>query len=200
MSRTRHDVLTEFRTAEILRAATALFADRGFAATTVEDIAHAADVAKGTVYLYFPSKEDIYRAAFLRNVDELKERSLAALGQPGDVAAKLLAFVRTKLAYFDEHHPFFAVYFAEMAGGAGSGGLQDALESSWQAQIDALTALLEDGIRAAEVRPLKAQAVASAIFDLTRSTVIRRARRQASPPADEDARVVFDLLWKGLSA
>lgn len=50
---------SEQRRKEILDAANGLFAERGFSETTVEDIAQAAGVAKGTIYLYFQSKEHI---------------------------------------------------------------------------------------------------------------------------------------------
>lgn len=49
------------RREEILDASLRLFADKGFDATTVQDIAVAADVAAGTVYLYFSSKDEILR-------------------------------------------------------------------------------------------------------------------------------------------
>lgn len=50
---------TEQRRDEILHASLRLFSDKGFHETTVEDIANAAGVAKGTIYLYFQSKEHI---------------------------------------------------------------------------------------------------------------------------------------------
>lgn len=50
------------RPPEILEAALALFAERGFAATRLEDVATAAGISKGTIYLYFPTKEDLFRA------------------------------------------------------------------------------------------------------------------------------------------
>ncbi|MDP9067969.1 MAG: TetR/AcrR family transcriptional regulator [Actinomycetota bacterium] len=52
------------RRQEILDAALRLFNERGFESTTVADIARAAGAAKGTVYLYFPSKEDVLRGLY----------------------------------------------------------------------------------------------------------------------------------------
>jgi AcrR family transcriptional regulator len=52
----------EARPGEIVAAALASFAERGFAATRLEDVAAAAGISKGTIYLYFPTKEDLFRA------------------------------------------------------------------------------------------------------------------------------------------
>jgi AcrR family transcriptional regulator len=50
------------RPEEIISAALEVFADRGFAATTLEDIARKAGVTKGTIYLYFENKEALFKA------------------------------------------------------------------------------------------------------------------------------------------
>jgi AcrR family transcriptional regulator len=52
----------EARPEEITAAALALFVERGFAATRLEDVAARAGVSKGTVYLYFANKEDLFKA------------------------------------------------------------------------------------------------------------------------------------------
>ena len=50
-----------------------LFADRGFAETTVEDITEAADVGKGTFFNYFPSKEHIFAVHAAMQVEKIHE-------------------------------------------------------------------------------------------------------------------------------
>jgi len=63
----------EQRRHTILRAAEEVFVERGLAATTMDDIARAAEVSKGTLYLYFKSKDDLYLAIATATVAELLE-------------------------------------------------------------------------------------------------------------------------------
>jgi len=73
------------RPSEIADAALALFSERGFAATRLEDVAIRAGVSKGTVYIYFPTKEDLFRAVLrqglLPNLEAM-EQALAAFDGP----------------------------------------------------------------------------------------------------------------------
>lgn len=52
----------EARPGELINVALDLFAEHGYAATRVEDVAAQAGVSKGTVYLYFPTKEELFKA------------------------------------------------------------------------------------------------------------------------------------------
>jgi AcrR family transcriptional regulator len=56
------------RPQELLAAAMTLFVERGFAATRLEDVAAQAGVSKGTLYLYFTNKEELFKAVVRENV------------------------------------------------------------------------------------------------------------------------------------
>jgi AcrR family transcriptional regulator len=58
----------EARPQELLAAALDLFVERGFAATRLDDVAARAGVSKGTLYLYFTSKEELFKAVVRENV------------------------------------------------------------------------------------------------------------------------------------
>lgn len=60
--RQRRERRKEARPGELLDAALTLFVEKGFAATRVEEVAAAAGVSKGTLFLYFPSKEELFKA------------------------------------------------------------------------------------------------------------------------------------------
>ena len=71
------------RPGEIIAAALEVFAERGFAATRLEDIAKQANLSKGALYLYFETKEDLFRAvvgeAVAANLDHLEKAVQADL-------------------------------------------------------------------------------------------------------------------------
>lgn len=66
---------------EVLDAALAVFAEKGYAATRVEDVARQAGVSKGTVYLYFASKEALIEGIVRRAVAPIAQRALPDLEQ-----------------------------------------------------------------------------------------------------------------------
>lgn len=72
------------RAGRILNAASDLFARYGFDKTTMDDIAQAAHVSKGAIYLHFRSKEDLFDALILRENDQLELELMRRLEADGD--------------------------------------------------------------------------------------------------------------------
>ena len=78
-------------TEAILRAGRRLFGERGFAATTMDDIAEAADVAKGAVYHHFKTKEAVFEAVFEQVSGDLVQDIDRAVRSEKDVLAAIVA-------------------------------------------------------------------------------------------------------------
>ena len=76
--------LPEERPKQILDAALAVFAERGLSAARLEDIAKRAGVSKGTIYLYFANKEELFRGVVRSTVIQFIERGEAAFEQNRD--------------------------------------------------------------------------------------------------------------------
>ncbi|HMS80722.1 MAG TPA: TetR/AcrR family transcriptional regulator [Burkholderiaceae bacterium] len=81
----------ESRPAELLDAALDLFVERGYAATRLDDIASRAGVSKGTLYLYFANKEELFKALVRENIVRLLDRFRAEVEDSEAPAAELLA-------------------------------------------------------------------------------------------------------------
>jgi AcrR family transcriptional regulator len=67
-TRSKHARRKEARPGELLEAALDLFVEKGFAATRSEEVAARAGVSKGTLFLYFPSKEELFKAVVRENI------------------------------------------------------------------------------------------------------------------------------------
>ena len=70
----------ESRPAELIAAALDLFVERGFAATRLDEVAARAGVSKGTLYLYFDSKEDLFKAMIADRAAPVARSALPADG------------------------------------------------------------------------------------------------------------------------
>jgi AcrR family transcriptional regulator len=80
----------EARPAELLAAALACFAERGFAATRLEDVAARAGVTKGTLYLYFRSKEELFKAVVRQSLVPSIARGEAIVAQSDEPSIALI--------------------------------------------------------------------------------------------------------------
>ena len=78
------------RPAEIIAAALASFAERGFAATRLDDIARRAGVTRGTLYLYFPSKEELFKAVVRQRLLPVLEHGEQMMAMAGDIPTAVL--------------------------------------------------------------------------------------------------------------
>jgi TetR/AcrR family fatty acid metabolism transcriptional regulator len=98
----------------LVEAAARAFARSGFDRASVDDIARDAGVAKGTTYLYFPSK----RALFLAALDELRQRlgTLPDAARDGAPAQRLRAFVRLHLDVARQAPDLFRCYTSALFG------------------------------------------------------------------------------------
>ena len=80
------------RPGELLEAALDLFVEKGFAGTRVEEVAQRAGVSKGTLFLYFASKEDLFKAVVREYVGSHLRAGLELLAVRQEPAADLLAY------------------------------------------------------------------------------------------------------------
>ena len=86
------------RPEEILEAALEVFSDQGLAGARVEDIAARAGVSKGTLYLYFSGKEELFKEAIRAKVRRTME-NLSSATPPGEPLERLTRFIDAYWAY-----------------------------------------------------------------------------------------------------
>ena len=97
----------EHRKEEIVDAAQKLFLEKGLQTTTMDEIAEAAELSKGTIYLYYKSKEDLYLAVIMRWMQTLHEMFDAKIKTEQNVVRALMILQDTYLDFFDQHRSYF---------------------------------------------------------------------------------------------
>ena len=114
-SQDRREKERESRRSAILKAARKLFFDRGLKNVTVDNIAAKAEVSKGSVYLYFKSKEEIYTQILINdsiNSFQDLEKKFSAKDAPAEEL--LLAFADNYIDYFLNENELFRILMTFM--------------------------------------------------------------------------------------
>ncbi|MBS0261206.1 MAG: TetR/AcrR family transcriptional regulator [Planctomycetes bacterium] len=188
--------LQERRREEILDAAAEVFAKHGFAVTDVQEIADKIGVGKGTIYRYFPSKEELFLAAVDHGMRQLKETVDAAVGTVEQPLERIGEGVRAYLTFFDEHPGIVELLIHERA------HFRDRMRPTYFVHREANMAPWEDLfhelIRAGIVRDLPVEQITGVISDLLYGTMFTNyfaGRKKSLASQCEDA---LDILFRGL--
>lgn len=185
----------------ILRSARCVFGKQGYNETNVENIAEQAGIGKGTLYLYFKSKEDIYFAALLedcRKMAELtRERMMAASGWE----QKLAAFLQVRFDYLETHRDFLRIYLTEFRGLLTRGvPLHADMYQAMRRSEEQLAQVFSAAIAQGEIRPIDPELAAGAVSDLVRGLIERELAGLGLFTRAAEAKFTLDLLCRGLQA
>lgn len=180
----------------LFRAALQLFAEKGFAETTVEDITEAADVGKGTFFNYFPSKDHILLAFGEMQLGKL-EAMIAAWRTSGEPIRNFLRSLGVRMTQEPVRNP--AVVRALLQGYLSTTPVRAAM-IDLQRRVQALhTEMIQTGQERGEIRKdMPASEIAHAFRQTIFGTLLMWS---LSGDATLNARMesAFDLLWSGLA-
>jgi TetR/AcrR family fatty acid metabolism transcriptional regulator len=197
---TKKEIVTAFRTREILAAARKLLERRGPEAMTMEEIAADAGVAKGTLYLYFQSKDDLIQALITRVGENILRDVEASLKAPGTPPEKLIRMVSVLLEYLNRERLLFPIYARELVRGEGESreGFRRNYQELEERFVTLVTGLFAEGIAAGQFIPANPRLLTFLIRGLVRATgYYQRAEGQADA-AKEALPVILTLLSSGL--
>src|SRR5256714_675602 len=195
----RRDSTSSPKRDAILRAAIDVFAERGFFNAQVADVARAAGVAAGTVYLYFKSKDDLLVSIFERSMREGLAKGRAAVAQPCDPRERLLRLARAHLARLGHDRNLAIVFQVELR--QSTKFMERFSATLLRDYLGLIREAIADGQREGLFRAdVKATAMAKMLFgalDEMATNWILSRRRYA---LEADADTVVDLFVNGARA
>lgn len=100
----------------IIDAAESLFFTKGFPATTIDEIAAAAELSKGTIYLYFKTKEEIFVAIVQRGLHLLADMVREATAKASTGKGRIRAIGQALLTFYQRHPGHFTAMFYQHDG------------------------------------------------------------------------------------
>jgi AcrR family transcriptional regulator len=194
--KTKQQVVSEFRRTSIIDAARSVFARKGFAGSIIDEIANEAGIAKGTVYLYFRSKKQIYRAVLDQDMEFVKKGTLDAIDAAKSLKDKIRAFTLTRLENAETRKEFFRIMDTE----SGALSYTRSQYRDWLREpVLRLATAIEDASKQGTIRCISSEKVAWIIADMTRGTIQRRLLEQNDTLPSEDSEFLLSFIWTALA-
>jgi TetR/AcrR family transcriptional regulator, fatty acid metabolism regulator protein len=183
----------------ILRAATRVFARNGYFNSKVADIAREADVADGTVYLYFKSKEEILHSIFDQNMAEAIAAGRVLIEKLRDPGEKLRRIAHLHLERLGADRDLAVVFQVELRGSTKF--MQEFSAAGFAEYLGLLRKTFEEGQRSGVFRKdLNAKLVSKILFgaldEMATNWIISKRNYKLEPMAA----VVMDVFLNGVSA
>jgi AcrR family transcriptional regulator len=195
----KQKVVAEFRRAEILEAARKVFAKMGFEQATVDRIADTAGVAKGTLYLYFPSKREVYLDALRQGIETLQQATVRRMAESKDIAGQIHAFIDTRVRFFEENRDFFRIYHSEFGNLLiHPAHLTKSFRDLYCKQGKMLASVIEKAVKQRTIECDRPELTAFAIYEMTRGLITQRLLGWSQSKVEEDIESLFQLVWKGI--
>ena len=194
--RPRDDSLPGRRREEILDAASVVFAREGYPKTDVQVIADRVAVSKGTVYRYFPSKQELFFAAVDRGLRRMHETVTAAADAAADPLERMAAAVRAYLAFFKAHPELVELLIQERA------EFRDREKSVYfehrDARIGPWRGQLQNLIAAGRLRGVPVERIVDVAGDLVYGTMFTNHFAGRHKPHEDQAEDILDVLFHGI--
>jgi AcrR family transcriptional regulator len=186
---------------QLLDAGRAVFSELGFHSATVDQIADRAGVGKGTVYLYFRSKQELYFAIVEHDLEELYAETVQQMGNAKTAFDRIRAYMRVRCEFARSRHDFLRLLATE------SGTLISGNET-FKHLISVvypdrsrllLQNVLHDAISRGEMRELQVDAAARLLYDLAFGIVRRRLTNDPDLNIEDELNIVLDVLRNGMA-
>lgn len=197
---TRKEILTAFRTQEILAAARRILDQRGLEAMTMDEIAATAGVAKGTLYLYFHCKDDLLQAMITQVGENILRDIQAVVTAPGTPADRLIRMVSVLIEYLNRERLLFPIYARELLRGK-----KECREGFWshyqeieEKFLALVTGLFAEGIASGDFVAANPRLLTFLLRGLVRATGYYQRDEGEVDVAQEALPVILNLLSSGL--
>ena len=156
----------EARREEIIDAAQKIFFQKGLQIATMDEIAEAAELSKGTLYLYYKSKEDLYLAVMMRGMDTLHDMFSGVLSADHPTLKAIANLGEAYYEFFKEHRNYYRMFYFFENPQVHKQVSEEMLQSCaghngkvWTIVIDLIKRGIEEGVIQGDIDPKQAAVI-----------------------------------------
>jgi len=190
---------------EILQAAKEVFASNDYSSATLEDIAAKAELSKGTIYLYFNSKADLFLSTFEMGMEQMVSIMLETLSaNSDDPIAGIKDIIQCQLIFCEENSDLFKIMSSEGAQlelhteMAKSGDFHQRIIKTMSQSIKVLADYIESGIKTGIYKKVSPIDVAFALRSVIQGFAFRWIMEPEEGKLSDKAEFISTLFLDGL--
>lgn len=182
----------------IMRSAEVLFAERGYDATSIGEIALRAEVNRALLYYYFRHKEDLYITILSEGIAMLREMTLEAISQPSTAVEGIRSFLRGYLQFSESRPGLVRIVYREIVGAQRHDPQSKQFAQQFVATLTMVRELLQRGVENSEFRMHDTFKGAVSLFGMMNAFITIDYLEERHYPHDELVEHVLNTFILGL--
>jgi TetR/AcrR family fatty acid metabolism transcriptional regulator len=179
----------------VLKTALTLFAEKGYEKTTVEEIALKSEIAKGTVYLYYPSKDAIYNEV-IHSASEVRRKYIQSTGAglEEDIRRTLAKLIMSELRFARAEKRLYRLLMSNERNDEGA--FSENNRSLRRGFLVELTDLIQQGMARGVIREGNPTLLGQLLNGMVRGSY-QMLEENSSITVDQVVLSILDLVWRG---
>lgn len=195
----KQDVVARFRTEAIIRATREVIAEQGVE-FTLDRVAEKAGVAKGTLYLYFPSKDELVFRVLKEGIATLLVRTREAMETDRPLVERLRRMIGVQFDFVLANRSLFLYYRAQMGGSehAAQKDFHCRMQEEYDQFLELMIVHFRRAMKTDEIRRLEPRKLARVFAGTVDSVLIDHILEGQDRPIEEDVDFVLDVVLHGI--
>lgn len=194
----------ENRRNEILQAAWEVFSSKDYGTATLDDIAEAAELSKGTIYLYFQNKADLFFSTLAMGVENLFSIAQEVILSHDDPVVGLTETIRRMLEFSDDNVGFFRILSSERAHFEmqveveGIAKFKERMTDIANKGVKTVTDYIQRGVDMGVFRQVNTEDAAFLLLEFIRGSFFRRIHSPSEFRISEKAESITSIFLDGV--
>lgn len=198
----------QVKAAKILEAAKEVFFEKGYYGTRIETIAERAGVGTGTIYLYFNSKIELYKAIQNEGLDILVSMVEETISWPGMTAlAKMSAIASTYFRFYDEYREYFDIIAVLCATPAElketETEISHVIDGKTYQLLKLIEGVVKEGVQNGEIVPIDTWKATNVYWGIMDGLILMSERHNmqnvVGVEIEELVKVAFEMTFYGIA-